>query len=278
MGIKDLLPFLSKRAPEAFVPFAQWKAAQAQPLVVAIDTPIFMFKYAYSVGAGQALRARMIKFALELREKGLEPIFVFDGQQLPDKDCERARRAQAQQKAVINSHRNDTLTLCGEEIEVERTTAPAARPHRDDYAQLKADFVGAGIRTDTALFEAEAKCAHLCAVKEVCAVMTEDSDALAYLSEAVILGWNKNERVANAVVAARALGLTQTQFQEFCVILGNDFNERIKGLGPVKALRSLKKHGSMRGVLHSEGVEPADSDRMAKTHEIFRSKCYESLA
>ena len=116
-------------------------------------------------------------------------------------------------------------------------------------------------------------------------MLTEDSDSLAYLCCAVILHWNSDtEQVACAGPALHALGFTPEQFQDFCVLLGNDFNERVRGLGPVKAHDLLKRFGTLEAVLdwgdrtqHAaiRELDAPSRERLFESRRIFRSTCFE---
>ena len=107
-------------------------------------------------------------------------------------------------------------------------------------------------------------------------MLTEDSDSLAYLAPSVILHWNgEKEEIANAKEACKALGLTENQFQDLCVLMGNDFNCRIKGIGPMKALAMIRKHGSLENALSIERVDNDTASRMRATRHIFATRCYE---
>jgi flap endonuclease-1 len=303
MGIHDLLPLLRRSAPMAFRAFDAWREEHRGVAVpVAIDTPIFMHKFAYSVGTGPALCRRMLRFASDLRASGLVPTFVFDGGALPAKDIERDRRkdslrqASARRSEQLGKTTEVSLRVSGPsgsgeadvlEFEVE-CSPPAApsRPTSDDYAAVRAQLTEAGVPVVAAKFEAEAKCVAMVLDGSAAAVLTEDSDALAYACPCVVLHWGSAQaQVVCAPAAASELGLTPTQFQDMCVLLGNDFNARPRGVGPVRALRMLRDHGSLEAVLAwaSASHEPAFEQmgeaglaHMRAARDIFRSVCHEA--
>ena len=291
MGIHDLLPFLRKESPLAFKSFAAWfennKKLKEEniKIKVAIDVPIFMYKFCYALGTtGVPLINRMLKFNNELIEKNLDPIFIFDGKSLEAKNEERAKRFVSSlrtfelkqlkyQTAIFYSQLTDTQ----EEFEVERTVVPSGRPLKEDFEALKLAFDLANINYKTAKYEAEALCSKLCNIGEVDGIITEDSDSLAYLCESVIINWNnEKEEVVNAKIAASQLQLTNEQFQDLCVLLGNDFNSRIKGLGPVKAYSALKKNGTLEKVLEMYPKFDFDNkERMYYCKSLFKNHCFE---
>lgn len=301
MGIHDLLPLLRRSAPAAFRVFDAWRAEQGpgSVLPVAIDTPIFMHKFAYAVGTGPALCRRMLRFATDLRASGLLPTFVFDGGALPAKDAERDRRKEGLRHAAAKrceqigkttevslrvgagSGAADVLDM---EIECSPPAAPA-RPTGDDYVAVKAALSSAGVPIVSAKFEAEAKCVAMVLEGTAAAVLTEDSDALAYACPCVVLHWGSAQaQVVSAPAAADALELTRAQFQDMCVLLGNDFNARPRGVGPVRALKLLREHGSLDAVLTwastsrdaaFQHLGEAGVAHMRAAQDIFRTVCHE---
>ncbi|KAJ3505842.1 hypothetical protein NLJ89_g7206 [Agrocybe chaxingu] len=65
----------------------------------------------------------------------------------------------------------------------------------------------------------------------------------------------------------------ETQFVELCILLGCDYLEPIKGVGPKSALKLLKEHGSLKAVLKhlraksASKKAAAESDEEASEHE-----------
>src|SRR5207249_10230945 len=52
-----------------------------------------------------------------------------------------------------------------------------------------------------------------------------------------------------------SLGLTREQLVDMGLLIGTDFNEGVKGIGPKKALALIKKHGSPGPALAEVGVD-----------------------
>lgn len=51
------------------------------------------------------------------------------------------------------------------------------------------------------------------------------------------------------------LGITREQLVDMGLLIGTDFNEGVKGIGPKKALALIKKHGSLEGALAELAVD-----------------------
>jgi flap endonuclease-1 len=67
-------------------------------------------------------------------------------------------------------------------------------------------------------------------------------------------------------VTLRDLGLTREQLVDVGILVGTDFNEGVRGIGPKKALAGIRKHGRAEGVLAEVGAEIEGLDEV---REIF---------
>ncbi|CAH8627457.1 unnamed protein product [Heterobilharzia americana] len=99
--------------------------------------------------------------------------------------------------------------------------------------------------------EAEAQCAALARSGKVYAVGTEDMDALAFGTPVLLrhLTFSEARKMAiqefNLASVLEGLGLTMDQFIDLCILLGCDYVDTIRGIGPKKALDLLHKHQSI---------------------------------
>ena len=62
------------------------------------------------------------------------------------------------------------------------------------------------------------------------------------------------------------LGITRELLVDMALLIGTDFNEGVKGIGPKKALALIKKHGSLGPALAELGVDIESKDEV---REIF---------
>jgi 5'-3' exonuclease len=281
MGIKDLMTFVKKQHPEVFkTSFTTWQnkfqTTSIQPFKVAIDVPILAYKLAYVSGT-DALVPRILSFASTFQNTTGTPIFVFDGQSLLEKTEEKAKRFLAfQKRPQVPLHETRKLFSDENEIIIELGPPPCTQPNKKDYERMKEALVSSGYTCQTAKFEAEALCAFLCHSGKVDAVLTEDSDAFAYLSPKVILKYGSPDCVlVESKNIIQALNLENERFIDFCVLLGNDFNERIPLVGPVKSLALLKKHSTLNEVLRVLEISDERKTRMNRSVEIFKTFCFE---
>lgn len=122
--------------------------------------------------------------------------------------------------------------------------------------RFKDIIVGCGIPYYNCIGEGEKTCAMLHRDGITAATLGKDSDMLVYgnryiLSEIRSEGYNIEGVPIYSIVeldlieVLKTLDLNHTQFIDFCILLGTDYNLRIKGVGPVNAHRLIKEHKSL---------------------------------
>ena len=109
--------------------------------------------------------------------------------------------------------------------------------------------------------EAEAQCAALAKEGKVYASATEDMDCLTFatpvlLRKMTFANSGKAEiQVLNYAKAIEGLKLTHDEFVDLCILLGCDYCDSIRGIGPVSALKLIREHKNIevRGMGGGEG-------------------------
>jgi flap endonuclease-1 len=221
MGVQGLYPFLKTKAPAAHHerPLSSFAGS-----TIAVDVSIFVYQIcrAYqlhnSLGELTNHVRGMASVARRLRDAGVKPIFMFDGTPHELKAATLAKRA----AAVAAS-----------------SFTPLGRAIFDDVWHL---LTSLGYTCLRATGEAEAACAALCTGGFAQAVATEDSDALLFGAD-VVRGLTKSTGVPTLIVRGEVLatlGLTQSQFVQFAILLGTDYSPRV--LGPATALKKYAQH------------------------------------
>jgi 5'-3' exonuclease len=243
MGIKKLLPFLkSKGALKPFLGFDCYTK-------VAIDVPIFAHKFIYIERTYDGLVRRFHRFALDLIDRNIEPVFVFDGtEKMELKNDERKKRSIARDKQLDRNMAQATRMFeeLSEQFEVTELSFQGIMfPTKHEYGLLEISLKEAGLQTYRAKYEAEALCAHLNATNQVGAVLTEDTDAIPFGSTRVIFKWTSEEPLEyNQEEALKSLGLSMDQLIELCCLFGCDFCDNIYNVGPVGSFDLIRKHGT----------------------------------
>ncbi len=298
MGIKQLNDLLRTRAPRGF---RSLRADQFAGTRVAVDTPIVLFQSVSGIhrtlveslpeadlisldreslaerlrpAVLARLRSRITDFAREFVSRGIYPLFVFDGEPIPDKrvgaharraassaaalDRADALRAQLAETDPIFRQRDDVKDL-------RKRVANMPSVSAAEKAAAQAAVRDLGLVPLIAPNEAEKYCAFLAKTGVASAAWTTDTDSYAFGAPVVLLGFDKDripvvpaEEDApgmEGVVARaqsrrpgfthflagvapsfqRSLGLSHPQFVDLCILLECDFNAGARGVGPKRA-------------------------------------------
>uniref|UniRef100_A0A8D0HF44 Exonuclease 1 n=1 Tax=Sphenodon punctatus TaxID=8508 RepID=A0A8D0HF44_SPHPU len=243
MGIQGLLQFIKDAAEPTHV-----KTYKGQ--VVAVDTYCWLHKGAYAcaekLAKGEPTHQYVV-FCMKLVDMllsfGVKPILVFDGCTLPSKKgVEKARREKRQSNLLKGKQllREGKLTEARECFgrSVNVTHAMAREVIKAARAQ--------GVDCLVAPYEADAQLAYLNKIGIVQAIITEDSDLLAFGCKKVFL---KIDKFGNGLEIDQArlgkckqLGdiFTEEKFRYMCILSGCDYLPSIHGIGLGKACKLLK--------------------------------------
>ncbi|RZC42933.1 flap endonuclease 1, partial [Asbolus verrucosus] len=189
---------------------------------------------------------------IRLIENGIKPVYVFDGKPPDLKSGElnkRAERREEAQKAL------NKATELGDAVEIEkfnRRLVKVTRHHADEAKQLLSLM---GVPYVEAPCEAEAQCAAMVKAGLVFATATEDMDALCFGSNVLLRHLTYSEARKMPVQEIHLnkvledLGFDQKQFVDLCILLGCDYIDTIRGIGPKRAIELMKKHGNIEDIL-----------------------------
>ncbi|RIA98705.1 hypothetical protein C1645_749043 [Glomus cerebriforme] len=102
--------------------------------------------------------------------------------------------------------------------------------------------------------EAEAMCASLVTLGLADATVSEDMDTTLF-GDGILLRqfFKKNLPILeiSPVEARKSLELSHDQYIDLCILCGTDFAGTIRNVGPITALKLIKKHGSIENILPS---------------------------
>ncbi len=192
-----------------------------------------------------------------LLEKGIKPVFVFDGKAPELKEKERERRKEiklkAERKYEIAKEREDIT-------EMKKYASRTARIN-DEIIKSSKELISAfGLPIVQAASEGEAQAAYM-AKKDssIYAVVSQDFDSLLYGAPRLIrnLSITGRRKKANSLAYGNVeieeyglaenlnlLGIDIEQLIALAVLIGTDYNRGgIKGIGPKKALGLVKRFG-----------------------------------
>ncbi|KAI5177596.1 flap endonuclease-1, partial [Pancytospora epiphaga] len=133
-----------------------------------------------------------------------------------------------------------------------------------------------GVPFITAISEAEAYCAYLCKTERVKGVATEDMDALCFGASLLLRNLNASQVKRIEIdeyrlsMILKELDLSMDGFIDMCILLGCDFCDTIKGVGPKRAFEYIKKHGSIESILENEKLEIPENFDFKAARLIFK--------
>jgi flap endonuclease-1 len=196
----------------------------------------------------QGMFNRTIRFLTE----GIRPVYVFDGKPPSFKSGELLKRREKREKAEV------ALKMAEEEGNVEeqdkqnkRLVRAGTKENQDCMKLLEL----MGVPIIKAPCEAEAQASALAKSGLVYATGTEDMDALTFGTPNLL----RKMTFANASksmiqqldykTAVEGLELTHEQFVDLCILLGCDYCDTIRGVGPKTALKLLREHGNIENIL-----------------------------
>jgi 5'-3' exonuclease len=144
------------------------------------------------------------------------------------------------------------------EKKFEKQCIPITKEHSEIVKDLSTKLGFAVFQADG---EAELLCAYMCKHRMVDAVLTEDTDVLVYKTPIFLSKIDTAKETCMKITyddLVSQIGLTSEQFTDFAIMLGCDYNSRIKlpskngkkqtGIGPVKAYNLLTEHGSIENI------------------------------
>ena len=137
-----------------------------------------------------------------------------------------------------------------------RTNLPS--PETYDECKEIIHSMGVPCIAATGPFEAEALASSLVIHGHADFVASEDTDVIVY--DAPLIRNIANRDCPLVVVSGPdvrdALELDRSRFIDFILLLGTDFSQRIKNVGPQRALKFIKEYGSIEAVVEHEAKYP----------------------
>ena len=279
---------------------------------VAIDGNIFAHK---SHHVGREPHDFVAKLAGDVHDLASSVRLIFDGYSVAKKPVleERAakRRRKAEETAARAAARPVPFSGLAADLQRSLEKSLACQPRRGQHTagaaqaaspevsslEVSPDAVEAAARALApdfpalfrALREADVKfevaqrvdAEHLCTQSEV--VLSEDFDVLAYGGHTLVTRVGFGGPDAQVVVYERErilrdLGLNLGSFRLFCVLCGSDFCARIPGIGPVRALKLVRRFGTLDELRLATEERRPGAPRVASIAEGYWDAAARALA
>ncbi|MCO8254370.1 flap endonuclease-1 [Haladaptatus sp. AB618] len=181
-------------------------------------------------------------------EHDLVPVFVFDGHvtDLKSDEIENRREQREKLEDQLEDAREE-----GDAIEVARLEAHTQRltPVIQETTRELLDLLDVPVVEAPA--EGEAQAAHMARTGAVDYAGTEDYDALLLGAPLTLrqLTSKGDPELMDFEATLEEHDITWEQLVDIAILCGTDFNEGVSGVGPKTALKGVKEHGDLFGVL-----------------------------
>ncbi|KAJ2881121.1 hypothetical protein IWW38_005839, partial [Coemansia aciculifera] len=165
-----------------------------------------------------------------------------------------------------------------EQLSTERLATLSRRsesltPAHVDECRRLLDSLGYATHTADGCVESEALCAALVRHGIADVACSEDLDVLAFGGQRLLRGFytpGEEMMLIDADVAMAELGLSRNAFVDLCILCGTDFSATLEKVGPITALRLVRRFGSIEGILESSsGIRPRDGFQFQVARDVF---------
>lgn len=231
---------------------------------VAIDASMSLYQFLIAVrqdggammtsedGSTTSHLMGMFYRTIRMVENGIKPVYVFDGKPPTMKagELEKRKEKRDEAQAALEKAKED-----GNMEEVDKQNRRLVKVTTEHVNDVKVLLKHMGIPFVSAPCEAEAQCAELVKGGKVFAAGTEDMDALTFGTTVLLRHLTFSEarkmpiKEFHLKSVLEGFELSQDQFVDLCILLGCDYVDKIKGIGPKKAIELVKKHKNIETIL-----------------------------
>uniref|UniRef100_A0A1B6DYQ4 Flap endonuclease 1 n=1 Tax=Clastoptera arizonana TaxID=38151 RepID=A0A1B6DYQ4_9HEMI len=260
MGIQGLAKLIADVAPTAM---KETELKNYFGRKIAIDASMCLYQFLTAVRAegaqltsadGETTSHLMGTFYNNIRliENGIKPVYVFDGKPPDLKSGELEKRAEKREEAKKLLEQAEEA---GDNDAVEKFNKRLVKVSKQHVQECKELLKLMGIPFVEAPGEAEAQCAEMVRSGKVYATATEDMDALTFGSSVLLRHVTFSaarklpiqEYHVDKVLAG--LGLNKDEFIDLSILMGCDYCDNIRGIGPKRAIELVKNHHSIENIL-----------------------------
>ena len=286
MGIKSLLKFLSNY-PNLIL---NKEHSDYKGTIVAIDISILIYQVVIAVrNSGSDLTnvdgevsshiLGLFNKTINLLDKGIIPVYVFDGKPPSLKNKILESRKQVKQKAL---EKLEIAQSTEEKIKYFKRTVNITKEQMEQCKEL---LEAMGIPYITAPEEADSQLAWLCKEGLVDAVLTEDMDILTFGSPKIIRNLTsimKKPIEINLKDVLNAINLNQDQFIDLCMLFGCDYCPGITDAKQEVIYNTYKKYLNIAETvndLRSQGfyVPYVEQESYKEAKEYFKESIHYDL-
>lgn len=306
MGINNLNKFLRNNCPEIFTEIHISEYAFKK---VAVDISIYLCKF--KTICGDDWLTAFINLIASFRRNEIHCVMIYDGGAPPEKDNERreraAKRVKQEEKVckledaleqfyitriidqslidLYNRRKNrrskpkrllskndETINMDLVEEYIKKMRSQILHIDPEDYNITKKLFDVLKVPYLQAHMEAETLCSDLCKRGLVDAVISEDTDVLAYGSPIFLSKINSMTDTCIRIDYEKmleALKLKSDTFLDLCIMCGTDYNKNIFRVGPEKAYKYLQKFDTIENIEENTKLDTSILNHV-RGRELFR--------
>lgn len=301
MGIKMLNKFLKRHIPQVFkqVSFSEYTNKK-----IAIDVNLYL--YYFKCLNGDDWLNRFYYMITTFNRYNIHCIYIYDTRAPKEKFIKQQDRKQRKNNAKDKiemiktdlesfeknnqisdllsnimkkySHRELIPTINKEVIlsEIKRLEIQTIGISYEEVLASKKLLALMNISYVDSSNEAETLCSYMCIYNQVDAVLSNDTDVLAYGAPTFLTQLNLNSETfieLNFTEILNTLEFTKDQFLDFCIMCGTDYNKNIYRIGVENAFKYIKKFKSIEEALKEINKKYPKSDsnvlNYVRVREIF---------
>jgi len=268
MGIKGIKKLIKKHVPEAISPIS---IHALKGKTICIDSSILLYKFRYTYEGDNFHILGFLHKTIDFLEKGIKPIYVFDGKppeekrQILNKRKEQLDKRKEQLNLLKQNKINDTNEIndtddtndIDEETKskflliskinlLEKNTKTVERHHSVEVVELLKCI---GIPFFESNGEAEESCVFLQKNGYADYILSEDTDCLTFGGTNILFNIKSEYFICSLDKVLKGFELIHDEFIDLCILCGCDYTCTIPKIGPVTALSVIKKYRSIENLI-----------------------------
>ena len=182
---------------------------------------------------------------INLIERGLNLIFVFDGEPPDFKKLEIERRRKIREEA---EEKWKTALEEGKLEEAQKYAKMSSSVSEEIINESKLLVSYLGFPVVQAKSEGEAQCAKICQDGNAFATASQDFDSLLFGSPRTLRNLSMSRAEYLELIELEKLNLKREELILIALLVGTDYNPGIRGIGPKKALKLVKEHKTIENL------------------------------
>lgn len=170
------------------------------------------------------------------------------------KGGELAKRAEKREEA---QKQLEKATEAGDAADMEKFNRRLVKVTKEHNNEVKELLKLMGVPVVESASEAEAQCSALVKAGKVYGVATEDMDAITFGSTVLLRHMTFSEARKMPVQeihyekVLKGLELNADEFIDLCILMGCDYCDTIRGVGPKTAITLIQKHRSIEKIIEN---------------------------